>query len=53
MPPEALYNFFRNKSLVSEAFKALLAKARREAREAAREERIDRLFKIQERAQEF
>jgi hypothetical protein len=53
MPPEALYNFFRNKGPVSEAYKALLAKASREAREAAREERLDRLFELQERAQEF
>jgi hypothetical protein len=53
MPPEALYNFFRNKGPVNEVSKAPLAKARREAREAAREERIDRLFEMQERAQEF
>jgi hypothetical protein len=41
MPPEALYNFFWKKGLVDEVSKAPLAKAACEAREAAREERLD------------
>jgi hypothetical protein len=53
MPPEALYNFFRNKGLVNKVSKAPLAKAGREAREAAREERYDWIFDMQERVQEL
>jgi hypothetical protein len=53
MPPEALYNFFQNKGLVNEVSKAPLAKAGREAREAAREERYDWIFDMQCRGIEW
>ena len=49
MPPKALYNFFRNKGPVNKVSKAPLAKAGRKAREAAREERYERMFDMQER----
>jgi hypothetical protein len=49
MLPKALYNFFKNKSLVNKVFKALLAKARHKAKEAVKEERYKCIFNIQER----
>jgi len=49
MPPKALYNFFRNKGPVNKVSKALLAKAGCKAREAAREERYEWMFDMQER----
>jgi len=49
MPLEALYNFFWNKVAVLEKYKALLAKALQEAREAAQEEQYKRNFDMHER----
>jgi hypothetical protein len=53
MLPKALYNFFWNKGLVNKVSKALLAKVGREARKAAKEERFDCIFNMQERVQEL
>jgi hypothetical protein len=52
-PPEALYNFWVQKGAVDETCKAPLAKASKEAREQAKEARMERLFEMQERAQEY
>ncbi len=52
-PPEALYNFWIQKGTVDETCKAPLVKASKEVREQAKEARMERLFKMQERAQEY
>jgi hypothetical protein len=52
-PPEVLYNFWVRKGAVNETCKAPLAKASREAREQARDARMERIFEMQEKAQEF
>jgi hypothetical protein len=52
-PLEALYNFWVRKGAVNETCKAPLAKASWEAREQAKEARMERLFEMQERAQEY
>jgi len=51
-PPESLYNFWHQRGTVDKVSKAPLAKASREAREQAKEARMERLLEMQERAQE-
>ena len=51
-PPESLYNFWHRRGAVDKVSKAPLAKASREAREQAKEARMEQLLEMQERAQE-